>query len=337
MKRNRFWILAMTFVLLLTLVTGCASKSADGYLELPAESAPAAKDDYYVESELMDFGYENSMSADGKGDTQLEETESTVQSANAAKINRKIIWTVDLSVETLEFDQFLTQLDRAIADFGGYLESSSVSGTSINYSHNRDGYLTVRVPTGKLDEFLTQVGEMGTITHTGKTSEDITLDYVDVENRISSLKVEMEKLTELMEEADGLDAVIQLEARLSEVRYQLENYTSTRNRFDSLVDFSTVNIDLREVKRVTVVPEQTVGQRIAAGWSDTLYDLKTGIVDFFVWFVVNLPYILIWAVIITAAVILLRKVLRSRKEKRAARPVAMPPQAVPPMKKPEEK
>ena len=127
----------MTFVLLLTLVTGCASKSAGGYLESPAESAPAAKDDYYVESELMDFGYENGMSADGKGDTQLEETESTVQSANAAKINRKIIWTVDLSVETLEFDQFLTQLDRAIADFGGYLESSSVSGTSINYSHNR--------------------------------------------------------------------------------------------------------------------------------------------------------------------------------------------------------
>lgn len=321
MKRNRIWIAILALVLIFSLLTGCGSSNKMAATEsAPAADSPAESYDdlQYIDEE---FGYTAGMTTDGKGEPeepQVDSVEGSAKPANAAKVNRKIIWTVDLNVETLEFDAFLTQLDQAVSDFGGYYEASNVSGSSINYQRNRDGYLTVRVPSAKLDDFITQVGTLGTVTYTSKSSEDITLNYLDVENRIATLQLEMEKLTQLMEEADSLDAIIQLEARLSEVRYSLENYTSTRNRYDSLVDYSTVNISLQEVKRVTKVPDQTVGQRIAAGWADTMYDLKTGAVDFFIWFVVNLPYILIWAVIIVAAAVVLIKAKRRKIAKNAA-------------------
>ena len=66
------------------------------------------------------------------------------------------------------------------------------------------------------------MGKIGTVTYTNKSSEDITLDYVDVESRIEALEVEQERLLALLESAQDLESVIQLESRLSEVRYQLE-------------------------------------------------------------------------------------------------------------------
>ena len=194
--------------------------------------------------------------------------------------NKKIIWTVDMEVETLEFDSFLSNLEQEVQRFGGYLESSSVSGSSIQYTSNRYGTVTVRIPSAQLDAFLDQVGKIGTVTYTNKSSEDITLDYVDVESRIEALEVEQERLLALLESAQDLESVIQLESRLSEVRYQLENYRSTQNRYDSLIDYSTVSLSIQEVQRVTTVHDQSVGQRIAAGWSDTLYRLKNGVWTF---------------------------------------------------------
>ena len=174
-------------------------------------------------------------------------------------MEQKIIWTVDMEVETLEFDSFLSNLEQEVQRFGGYLESSSVSGSSIQYTSNRYGTVTVRIPSAQLDAFLDQVGKIGTVTYTNKSSEDITLDYVDVESRIEALEVEQERLLALLESAQDLESVIQLESRLSEVRYQLENYRSTQNRYDSLIDYSTVSLSIQEVQRVTTVHDQSVG------------------------------------------------------------------------------
>lgn len=65
---------------------------------------------------------------------------------------------------------------------------------------------------------------------------------------------------------------------------------------------------------MTTVHDRSVGQRIAAGWSDTLYRLKNSCVDFFVWFVVNLPYLLIWAAFAGMIIwICLRQIKKHRK------------------------
>ena len=111
------------------------------------------------------------------------------------------------------------------------------------------------------------MGKIGTVTYTNKSSEDVTLDYIDVESRIEALEVEQERLLTLLESAQDLESVIQLESRLSEVRYQLESYHSAKNRYDSLIDYSTVHLSVREVQQVTTVHDRSVGQRIAAGWS----------------------------------------------------------------------
>ena len=303
MKRK---ILPIVFcaILLFIFLNGCGAAGLTGQSNSTAAYAPAVQNE-----NVMDMQDTAETASPGEGVF----SSSNVMVPAEISVEQKIIWTVDMEVETLEFDSFLSNLEQEVQRFGGYLESSSVSGSSIQYTSNRYGTVTVRIPSAQLDAFLDQVGKIGTVTYTNKSSEDITLDYVDVESRIEALEVEQERLLALLESAQDLESVIQLESRLSEVRYQLENYRSTQNRYDSLIDYSTVSLSIQEVQRVTTVHDQSVGQRIAAGWSDTLYRLKNGCVDLFVWFVVNLPYLLIWVVLAGVVVWLC---LRHRKKRR---------------------
>lgn len=309
--KKRLFIAILSMTILFSLLTGCGAASF-------AEDKGGG---YNTQTNTPGAAQENGIAEDTMGEMDFSPSEMDFAISGPMipaemPADRKIIWRVELEAETLEFDRFLSDLEQTMREYGGYLENSSISGNAITYSSNRYGSLTVRIPSGKLDGFLGQVGQICTVTYTSKSSEDVTLDYVDVEARIAALTTEQERLMTLLESAQDLESVIQLESRLSEVRYQLESYHSAKNRYDSLIEYSTVTLSVREVQRVTVVPDQSVWQRIGAGWSNTMYSLKTGLVDFFVWFVVNLPYLLIWAAFVGIVVWFSLRSAKKRREKK---------------------
>ena len=61
--------------------------------------------------------------------------------------------------------------------------------------------------------------------------------------------------------------------------------------------------------------KQSVGDRIKNGLNDTIFDLSEGFKNFFVWFVVNIPYLLIWAVIIIVTVVIIRGYFKKKNRK----------------------
>lgn len=233
---------------------------------------------------------------------------------------RKMIRTFDLTVETLEFEDFIGTLRSTVSSFGGYIENSNVEGNSYNYSSNRYASFTCRIPSNKLDEFVNSVDGLGNVTYRNENQQDVTLSYVDTEAHIASLQTEYDRLLELLAEAENLDSIIVLEERLSEVRYQLESYKSQLRTYDNLVDYSTVNVYVNEVKRVTNVSEtETVWQRIAKEFDDNLYDVWRGLEDFFVWVIANIPYFAVLAVIIIIIVVIINLLLRKSPRYQAKR------------------
>ena len=137
------------------------------------------------------------------------------------------------------------------------------------------------------------------------------------ESRIKTLEIEQERLLALLEKADDLESIILLEQRLSEVRYQMESYQSKLRTYNDRITYSTVYIYIREVNRVTEKEPETVWERIRNGWADTIYDITTGTQDFLVWFVVNLPYLLFWGVVVVVLVVVLKKKTKKRTRKQS--------------------
>ncbi len=246
---------------------------------------------------------------------------------------RKLIRTVHLSVETMEFDQLIGNINQAVSDAGGYMESSDVSGTSISDSLGRRyAYLTVRVPADKLDHFISLVGEQSNITSKSETTQDVTLQYSDIESRKKSLLIEQDRLWELLEKADTMESIIALEDRLSEIRYQLESFESQLRTYDNQVDYSTVYINIDEVKVLTPTSPDSVGTRIQKGFQRNLETVCDNIVNFFVWFLSSLPSLAMLAVIVILIAVILRmmlRFLRGRKTRRHADKASSNSQASP--------
>ncbi|HQQ89546.1 MAG TPA: DUF4349 domain-containing protein, partial [Oscillospiraceae bacterium] len=150
-------------------------------------------------------------------------------------------------------------------------------------------------------------------------TQDVTLDYVDIEAHKESLQTEYDRLIELLAMAENVDAIVTLEARLSEVRYQIESYESQLRMYDNQVDYSTVYLTIDEVQRETQVEEGTVWDRISTRLSDNFYQIGQDFENFSVWFVSSLPYIVIWAVIIAVLALAVSGILRGSRKRRENR------------------
>lgn len=241
-------------------------------------------------------------------ETAASGVETTVDISQTTQVNRKLVYTYNIQIETKEFDQVLTGIQTKVDELEGYIEQSSLdSGSEYYRNYNRYSYMTVRIPSDQLDGFVENVKETANVTNISKSTEDITLKYVDVESRKTALETEQGRLLELLEKAETVEDIITIESRLSEVNYQLESYTSQLRTYDNQVDYSTVYINISEVDRETKVEPKTFWEEVTSEFGDSLYGLGRGFRNFAIWFLGSSPYLILWAAVIGAAVLVVRK------------------------------
>lgn len=269
MKKAHLLLLTLSLV---TLLSACGSSSADSSKaeSSVAETAAAA---VYDESAMVDSAA-GGMGTAGNTMPEAEVPEESVPEyvSDPEDTSRKLIKDVSISAETKEFDKLTAAIEAKAAAVSGYVESSSVSG-NVQNGETRWGYYTVRIPTDRLDEFMDSAFEYANIISKSEQLTDITLKYTDTESRITALRTEQERLTELLAEADSVDTLIILEDRLSEIRYELQNYESQLRIYDNQVSYSTVRIDVSEVKVLTAQSEAGFFERIGAGIAKNMQGL----------------------------------------------------------------
>lgn len=338
MKKIRLFGI-ISFVILFTVsLTACAKKDASmntADMAVTSESAPAVADYGYTSVGGLSVTFDSDTSAN----TQIKATSGTTDTSATAsgstdtsniQTQDKIIRTFFLDVETQEFDSLIAQIRSEVSRLQGYVESSNTSGKRYNYSEDaRNGNIVARIPSDKVDEFVNTVGESANVINKQESTENVSLQYIEAESRIETLKIEQERLFAILDKEVSLENIITLESRLSDIRYELQNYESQLRYYDNKVEFSTVTMNIQEVEKLTPVSEtkESVGTRIKNGFSNTMYRISEGFKDFLVWFIVNLPYLLIWALIIIVVVIVVKRIYKKQKAKDAA----LPPPPVPPV------
>ena len=249
------------------------------------------------------------------------ETPTDTDGTGAVK-TRKLITTVSIETETEQLDQVLNRVQSDVTAMGGYIESSHISQdrtyTGNNqYTTRRHATMTLRVPEKDLESLLETLAGSTNVLEESRSTEDVTLTYVDIESRKKSLETQRESLMRLLEQAETVEDIITIEDRLSYVNYEIERMGSQLRSYDNLVDYATVHLTIREVVEYTPVVEEpdTFMTRISRGFSRNLNRVGNGIVDFIVWLVSSLPQIVVIAVV----VVILLKIRKRLKARRAAR------------------
>ncbi len=301
-------------VCLLTLLTGCAThKSSD--INASYESTQSYKNsdfgmsdaasglssgrtaEYTNEEEALDS--ELGSEYNGSGSPSVPEQSS----GDIVKDYNMIIRNAVLNIDVTELDTFTDSITSKVIEYGGYFESTDIQNYESEYSTERYGNFIIRLPQEKLDSFLDEVGQSGKITSKNMTSEDVSLQYVDIEARIGSLKSERDSLNNMIKDADNIDSVLAIEQKLSEINYRLDSFERQRRALKDKVAYSTVNMTAREERNV----EHPIRLALEINFKERIIDSIGNTADATVEIITALPLILIFILFITFILWVIKK------------------------------
>jgi Domain of unknown function (DUF4349) len=109
---------------------------------------------------------------------------------------------------------------------------------------NGFGTLTLLVPADQLDTALDQLARIGTVLGRNVSSQDVTLQYVDTQSRLKTMRASVDRVRALMAQAKDLGQVVALESEMSQREADLESLESQLAELTTSVERSTLTVSL---------------------------------------------------------------------------------------------
>lgn len=178
--------------------------------------------------------------------------------ANGNKIKlveEKLVYRCQLDIETKNYDEDKENLMKLISEYEGIIQNSN-EYDSDDYWYSSDHVKTrgtktlnlqVRIPSEKYKEFIGTVGTIGKVKRNSQQVDNISYDYYNTQADIEQLKIQEQRLLEMMEQAYTIEDMITVEDRLSEVQNELSKLQTKLVGLDTDVAYSYVDIELEEV------------------------------------------------------------------------------------------
>ena len=227
----------------------------------------------------------------------------------APVIPRKLIRTVDLSLEVKDSAAVAKKVEALVNGLGGFVASSDAQrvGDVLGYT------MTVRVPVDRYEQALNAIRALAVrVDREHQQVEDVTDQYIDLDARRRTLEATETELRGLLAESRQkgrkVGEIMEVYQRLVEIRSQIEQIQGQINSFDKRAALSTINLEL--------VPTEAARPVADSSWqpSDTVRSAFRSLVDFLRWLVDFLIYALIVLVpvglVIAVAIFLLRWIFR---------------------------
>jgi len=303
MKRTLVTI-ALTTVVVLTLVGVVSrlfaprvgntfsniSRSLDVYDAAPsfAPAAPAM--------EPMPMAAEGFAFGSGGGSGFIEET-----MANQAAVERLVIQNVDMSIVVPDPKARMSEIGDMAVEMGGFVVSSNLyqSIYGPNQIEVPEGNITIRVPSGRLDEALENIREGAVdIDHENRSGEDVTNQYVDLQSRLSAKQDAEAKLLEIMDDAVDAEDVLAIYLQVQNIQTEIEVLKGQIKYYEESAALSAISIRL--VAEETVQPIEIGGWKLQGTANDAIQDLilfTQGFTRFLIRFILSfLPALILVAI-----------------------------------------
>lgn len=295
-------------VIAVTFIAGAVGSSKrDTMLKEEASSNRGDSYNYFSSStkEEATFDVMLDMESDdglkGNGSVTTDQSQTT---------DRKIIKTANMSAETKNFDEFLSTVENYLREKGGYIENKETNNNS-DFS-GRKCYLTIRIPEAELDGLMKKIGENATVTYEIIIANDVTDSYNDSQRQIEVLETEQQRLLELLKKAESLDDILEIESRLTKIRYELSSYEQQIEEYDDSVSYSALSLNISEVERETVAKTDSFFTKVSEGFMTSISDIGNGFADIAVGFLSIIPYLVLISVILLVAYFIVKAIIKRK-------------------------
>ncbi len=161
---------------------------------------------------------------------------------------RKIIQKASLSIEVEDFQASSDALIRIVERSGGFVSDSYSYVTDTG--HKR-GEITLRVPSDRFLSVIAEIEQSGTVKSKHVSGEDVTEEYIDLTARLNNSKRQEKRLLEILDMAENVKEVLEVEHELERVRNDIERLTGSINYLENRVEFATISVSLYEPEPIT--------------------------------------------------------------------------------------
>lgn len=159
--------------------------------------------------------------------------------------DRKQIQTAVITLETTAFAETEKRLLTVVTANNGLVESSQVA---MNTDARKEGRFVIRVPQENLVLTVEALASLpnSKLRSRSVTTQDVTEEYIDVNARLDNLRLQEQRLRQLLAQAATVDEIIKIEAEISKVRTQLDSAAGRLKSLDGRITMAAITVTVNE-------------------------------------------------------------------------------------------
>ena len=253
------------------------------------------------------------------GDDEAANKTSSVNAGDAVDYSEKIIYNVNMGIVVDDPVETSKMIKEQVSALGGYVSSSYSNKYDDNSSYVN---MEVRVPSKGLNDMTDYIYSISEVEYENLYTDNITESYYDTVTRLEHEKVQAAQLEELMTKAETIEDIIKVRQELSNVQQNIEVYEGRIRMWDSLVDYSTINISISPTptidadgNKIRLITLGETGRGITRAFNNSLIFIA----NFFSFLVRLVAALIIPAVIVVPIVIIIVKLSKKGKAKTATK------------------
>lgn len=310
-------------------------------------SADRAESDSF--SKNSKSAYEYSKSDDAYSDSEdyeaSENDESSSLSYKQSEVKtintQMLIYSCNMSIDVLEFDEAVDQIHELIKTYKGFIENENYNdgGSSGKWQYSDDDKwknlnATIRIPSAVYDDFCKDAEAIGDLRSKNSSVQNLTTEYSDLKTTLGIYEAKEKRYLDILSEIKNEQEAVSVENELTNIQIEIAKIKTRMNNIENDVAYSYIHLTVNEVREYTEKPvvkkTDTFGQRfkntVSSTWENFLYFLENLL---FV-LIKMLPYLLLIGIIIFI-IIRIIKFFSKIAEKRSRKKYQQRMQQAPPM------
>ena len=177
----------------------------------------------------------------GGGEEYLSDNSYDIMTNEVNVSERKVVTNTNFSLHVKNVDDTVENIRNKTTEMGGFMVNTDIRRDEAASSSN----LQVRVPSDQLVEFSKYLKTLAVkVVYENISGNDITDQYVDYEEKLRSLESVKARFEEIMDEAETVDEIMNVQNRLLNIQSQIDSIKGQIKYMDRSTSTSLVSITI---------------------------------------------------------------------------------------------
>jgi hypothetical protein len=181
--------------------------------------------------------------------------------------------TVGVSVADGHIHSAFNKLSSVVASDHGFVNSSQASTGSRTQGTFTAGTVVLEVPQTSFNRLIAQVEKIGRTTSVVTNSDDVTSQYVNLQARISALKVSLNQYLRIMTRATSISGILAVQSQIDQIQSQIEQDQGQLNVLNHETTYASLTVNVTSPAHHTAAIKRS---GIDKAWHDSVGGFVSG-------------------------------------------------------------